>query len=629
MIGYSDEVNERPLLPICHITTKAHIEIVISEDGNFKRAHVITNKKDMTTIIPCTEGSAGRAGSKPECHPLCDKLQYIAGDFLRYGGSVTTGFISNPQEPHKTYLEILTHWCQSEFVHPKAKAVLNYTQKGTVVKDLIQNQILLVDDENKLLSKDKAKALREKNISDIFSVISSQNDAFVRWIVESPDIFESRVWRDKTLWASWINFYLDSKEKEPLCFVTGEDAILTYSHPKYILREGDGAKLISSNDTNGFTYRGRFLNDLQACNVSLEVSQKSHYALAWLISRQGYIRDNFAIVAWATSGINIPKPTDDPLSIIGIENITTDDLTVAATAQNMAIKLKKKIAGYGKDLGDTTDVVVMGLDSATPGRMAITFYRELTGSDFLERIDDWHTSCAWIHIYRTIDLPDEKNGKNKRIHIPFIGAPAPSDIAEACYGRNVDEKLRKSTIKRILSYIIDGQQLPRDLVESAVRQASNRIAKDKWEWEKTLSIACALYKKYNRKENYQMALEENRKTRDYLYGRLLALAENLEQWALSTSQEKRATNAERLMQRFAEHPYSTWRTIELSLAPYKARLGGKSITRQRMIDEVIASFDPEDFVSDKRLSGEFLLGYHCQRQALYLNSEKSEASDDK
>jgi CRISPR-associated protein Csd1 len=41
---------------------------------------------------------------------------------------------------------------------------------------------------------------------------------------------------------------------------------------------------------------------------------------------------------------------------------------------------------------------------------------------------------------------------------------------------------------------------------------------------KVFSIACALYRKLNEKEGYDMALEEGRKTRDYLYGRLLALA---------------------------------------------------------------------------------------------------------
>ena len=111
-----------------------------------------------------------------------------------------------------------------------------------------------------------------------------------------------------------------------------------------------------------------------------------------------------------------------------------------------------------------------------------------------------------------------------------------------------------------------------------------------------------------------MALDEERKTRDYLYGRLLALADSLEQWALNKTGEDRQTNAARLMQRFADHPYSTWRTIELSLAPYKARLGGQSQKRQELIDKVHAMFDPpEDYTSDRPLSGEFLLGYHCQR----------------
>ncbi len=119
-----------------------------------------------------------------------------------------------------------------------------------------------------------------------------------------------------------------------------------------------------------------------------------------------------------------------------------------------------------------------------------------------------------------------------------------------------------------------------------------------------------------------MALDESRKTRDYLYGRLLALADSLEQWALTIAGEDRQTNAARLMQRFAEHPYSTWETIELSLAPYKARLGGQSQKRQALIDKVHDMFDPpEDYTSDKKLSGEFLLGYYCQREALWISQK--------
>ena len=625
-IGYSEEEGVRPLLPICHITTQAHIEIVISKDGSFRRAQVITNKVDAPTIIPCTEGSASRSGSKPENHPLCDKLQYVAGDFSRYGGMVTSGFAKDPEKPYRNYVDILTKWQQSGFAHPKAEAVLSYVNKGTVIKDLVDHQILFVGRDHKFL--DKSEVKREKDVKDIFSVVDPQDGAFIRWVVESPGVPEAKVWKDKTLWDSWKNYYLSTKEKEPLCFVTGENAILTSNHPKYIRREGDGAKLISSNDTSGFTYMGRFLTDTQACNVSLEVSQKSHYALAWLISRQGYRKGDLAIVAWATSGAPIPKPTDDPLSML-LGELPTDAPSTVSTAQDVAIKLKKKIAGYGKEIGSTTDIVVMGLDSATPGRLAITYYRELTGSDFLQRIDDWHESCAWLHRYGFIEIQDEKSNKPKKKYIPFIGAPTPNDIAEAVYGSRLDDKLRKTTIARLLPCIIDGQPIPRDLVESAVRRAANRAGmSSEYEWNKTLSIACALFRKHNRKESYDMTLDPNRKTRDYLYGRLLALAESLEEWALNLAGEDRPTNAARLMQRFSERPYSTWRTIELALTPYKARLGGKSKKRQSMIDEVIASFNDNDFIYDRRLSGEFLLGYHCQREFLRNSRVEDVDGDD-
>ena len=118
-----------------------------------------------------------------------------------------------------------------------------------------------------------------------------------------------------------------------------------------------------------------------------------------------------------------------------------------------------------------------------------------------------------------------------------------------------------------------------------------------------------------------MALETDRATRDYLFGRLLAIADNMESLALYTANESRDTNAAKLMRRFADHPCSTWRNIELSLNPYKSRLRasrpGALVTREKLLDSVVAMFKPEDFTSDGKLTGEFLLGYHCQRSALW------------
>jgi CRISPR-associated protein Csd1 len=634
MIGAGSDDNEIPLLPICHTTQKAQIEIVLDENGNFKRARVVP-KDEARTIIPCTESSAGRTSGE-SAHPLCDKLQYLAADYKGFGGE------KGPY--HESYLVWLAKWVESG-VPEKVRLIYEYVKQGKVIADLVTHKILFADQKNKLFTQRPGE--KDKNAGlDIFDLlpgridpkngklINWQAEAFVRWKVEIPNDPQSATWNAPEIIQSWIDYYSATKQKKALCYVTGEESFSADQHPAKLRNDGDKAKIISSNDSSGYTFRGRFLTADQAATVGFETTQKAHFALRWLIGRQGYNRYGLAIVAWATSGKPVPQITDDPPSLLW-GNAPTEEDPNAYTAQELGVKLRNRIAGYGKELGKTDEVVVMALDSATTGRMAITYYLDLTGSDFLQRINNWHTTCEWLHRYG--EVLDRKSGKPRK-NVPFVGAPAPADIAEAAYGR-LDDKLRKATIVRLLPCIMDGQPIPRDLVESVVRRASNRVgiknsddkkyhSDEEYTWKKTLSIACALFKKSRQgKEKYEMSLDESRRTRDYLYGRLLALADSLEAWALDEAHESRATNAARFMQRFAERPYSTWRTIELALTPSKARLGGKSKKRQKMIDEVIASFEPKDFMSDKRLSGEFLLGYHSQREFLRPSRTQEENSE--
>jgi CRISPR-associated protein Csd1 len=599
-----------------------HIEIVIDGDGNFRRARFV-DKDNSTTIIPATEKSAGKAGIKPESHPFSDKLQYLAGDFVDFGGEVTSGFSKDPTEPYRNYVYLLSKWCHSQYRHPKVHAVLSYVQKKSLIRDLVTQKVLLLNESGKLQRKDEA--IREKNGKDIFSVVDPQDKAFIRWVVEYPENIETRAWLDRTLWESWINFYLNSRTGTGLCMVTGQDQLLTDNHPKYIRREGDNAKIISANDANGYTFRGRFIDDSQACGVGIETSHKAHNALAWLISRQGYQAGDLSVVAWAVSGATIPQPTEDTFTTL-YGNLPSEESKHADTAQDVSIRLKKKIAGYRQTIGERGDIVVMAVDTATEStaRLSIVYYRALNGSEFLERIENWHTTCSWRHTYHAIREQDEK-GKNKNRYIPFIGAPAPSDIAEAAYGSRLDDKLKKATVKRLLPCIIDGQPIPRDLVESVIRRASNPAGLSGYEWSKALTIGCALYRKFKYgKENFIMALDETRNTRDYLFGRLLAIADVLEERTLSEAEKKRPTNATRYMQQFSQRPFSTWKQIHELLTPYLMRLGDNASYYKWLISQVKYQFDPEDFTSNKPLTGEYLLGYYCQRQKMWEKKEKPE-----
>ncbi len=617
-IGVMEDENQIPLLPICHTTQKAHIQIALNDKGEFLRASVVP-KSEARTIIPCTEKSGGRTSGE-SAHPLCDKLQYVAGDYLRYGGNKESYFDS--------YEKQLVEWCSSSHRHPKVVAVLTYIQQKSVIADLIAAHILHMGEDQKLL---KQWLDKDNKVPEIFSLLPGrfnkkgelenwQADAFVRWIVEMPGDPQAAVWSDQTIWQRWSDYYSSREVKRDVCYVTGEMSPLADQHPAKIRNDGDKAKLLSSNDNSNFTFRGRFSTADQACGVGYEVTQKAHSALRWLVSRQGYRSGDQAIVAWATSGAEIPDLVVDTLDLFNKETAQSQIASPVSTAQHLAIALSKLIAGYKTDLGENDKVVVMGMDSATPGRMAITFYRELTGSDFLTRVLNWHQSCAWWQYY----------GRDKETKTPirFIGAPAPRDIAWAAYGRRIDDKLKKATVERILPCIIDGSAFPGDVVQSAVRHTSNRTGLEAWEWEKALGITCSIYRHYYHERRYEMALETERHTRDYLFGRLLATADLLEALALYLVKEKRETTAARLMQRFADHPASTWKTIELSLSPYIARLGLRAAKYRKVMDEVMCAFETEDFINDRPLTGEFLIGYHCQRSALWPRGEDTQEETD-
>jgi CRISPR-associated protein Csd1 len=622
--------------PESHTTARVHIEIVLDGEGNFKRAAVV-DKTDATTVIPCTEDSAARAGTKPAPHPLCDALQYIAADFREHGGRVTSGFEADTAEPHKSYAEQLGKWGGISS-HPKTKAVLAYVRRGKVIEDLLKHGTLPIDSAGDI---QRERPISPKEQHPIWSVIpagQAPDKAVVRWRVEIEGEPASGSWEDHGLIENWKAYYPTAIEVEDLCMVRGEKEPLASFHPAKLRHAGDKAKLISSNDSSGFTFRGKFTDKKQACGVGYEVTQKAHSALRWLITRQGYRNGSQVFVSWAVSGKPIPQPLNDsygwldepaelPLAADGATDQYRD------LGQSFALKLGKYMAGYRQKIRPTEEIVILGLDAATPGRMSITYHRELLGSEFLDQIEQWHCALAWPQ-RRTLQEQNPGRGRGSARVVWDVRAPVPRGIAEAAYGRRLDDKLKRATVERLLPCIVEGQPLPRDLVESATKRAANRHGMDNWEWEKTLGVACALFKGYfsrnpnpEQRRDYTMGLDENCTSRDYLYGRLLAIAERIESIALHVANEKRPTTAARMMQRFADHPNSTWRTIELSLQPYMQRLqssrGGFLHNMCELLDKVCGMFQKEEFQSERPLSGEFLLGYHCQRLEWNKDKDKS------
>ncbi len=650
---------EKRLMPISHTPQNAHINIILDGEGNFLSASVLEKTQ---IILPATEDSASRSSGEAP-HPLADKLQYVAKDYAALGGQKKAYFTN--------YEKQLQKWCDSEYGHEKVKAVLRYIKKGTVIQDLVNLKILHVDADNKLLTTWEGQ---EDEQPTLFKVLPKekgtldQGSALVCWTVEKTGDPVAQTWKDGTIQASWIAYDATNGGEKGLCYITGRQQPLSTKHPAKIRHSGDKAKLISSNDTSGYTYRGKFIEDNQACGVGFEVSQKAHNALGWLIQRQGFRNGDQAYVAWAVSGKEIPNPLADAYSVMDEEPKEIDLGT--NLAQDYAIRLRNYMAGYAAKLKPNEQIIIMGVDSATPGRMGIIYYREMFSYEFLERLEKWHEEFAWyqLHIQEIIDEKSKK--KFSKTTYP-ISSPIPKHIAFAAYGENVTDNLKKKTIERLLPRIVDGSPFPFDLVESCVRKVSNRNAypRDKQGkqslWEEHLGIACALYRGYthrglgctkepsafpctlrkegnyyhqypdtNQRRSFDMALEENYHSRDYLYGRLLAVAERIEEIALSASDENRPTNAARLMQRFADRPAQTWLTIYKALDPYMQRLQASAKPSFRTflhnqheeIQAIKNAFTIEDYNNNAPLSGEFLLGYYCQRQKMKQDSAEKAAN---
>lgn len=582
------------LLPISHITQQANIEVTIDERSNILSARVLLDKADMNTIIPCTEDSASRTSS-PVPHPLFDKLQYIAGDYIKYGGQ-------DKPFRYTEYIDFLNKWCMSAYSNKKVCTLFQYLSRGSLIKDLVDLKILYCDSNGILMDKwegdkDKTPAIFKSNVAQI--------DSFVRFRVVGYDHI-TKINEDPEVQNSFISFYLSTTDESDLCYITGKTVKCTDKHQKYIRYPGDGAKLISSNDSSGFTFRGRFDNSREALSVSYEVSQKAHNALKWLIEKQGINESGEIFLAWGTNNEQIPSIVSDTVDMFAI----VDDSNVN-TESEFSSRLKDAIKSYSLDLTHDSEIIIMVIDAATPGRLSINYYQEILGDDFLKRIEYWHKTCYWLHTYK----------KRGAVAKSFVGAPSLRDIVTTAYGSNVNDKLAKQTLERLLPCVLRKASIPVDIMLSALHRVSNPMAMEWWEWEKALSIACALFNKYSEKERYSMALDERITNRDYLYGRLLAVADQIENLSYDKWGE-RQTNAKRYMQAFSQKPFKTWTLISQNLVPYQAKLGPKANWYNDLMSYIHSKFNFEDFQNDTPLSGLYLLGYHSQRQ-VFLDSLKA------
>ena len=611
------------LLPPFHTTVTAQITVTIDQNGNFMRAELVA-QNDKMTIIPVTEKSGSRTAGK-EPHPLCDNLRYLAGDYKDY--------YKDDGVCNELYMSQIEKWEKSTYSHEKVKAIYLYLKKATLIKDLVEQKIIKLNDNNQIDDKENMEGI-------------VQTKAFVRFIIRStgenlyreiPD----ECWKDRTLQDCYIKYVRSQEREKGMCYLTGNMESISYLHSKKIRNEGDGAKLISANDSQNFTYRGRFANREEAVAVGSETSQIVHNTLKWIIRKQGAFFDTMTIVTWESDQLSMPKWNMDTESIIteyeneqeendwdSWDDDWSEEEEVSDGNPITAEKFYKALNGYGKKVDNTSNMILLAFDAATPGRLAMIENVTLDTARYLKNIEKWHNDCNWIH---------EKWKDGKRIQ--FWGMVGVRDIADILFGIEnkgklsiVDgngKKLYAEVAKRLLPCIWYGSNIPYDYVNLAVVKASNPLTyKERKNWERVLTLACSMVKKNEKdrnKEEWNVALDKSAKDRSYLYGRLLAVADRIEYMTYDAKDNGRITNAKRYMSTFSQRPYETWKVIEENIQPYLAKLDVvKRKYYENLLSEICNLFDIDKFKENKKLDGLYLLGFLSQEYDLRFKKENSE-----
>lgn len=396
------------LLPTFHSTATAQITVTIDEEGNFLHGEQVP-ANDKFTIIPVTEKSGSRTSGK-EAHPLCDNLRYLAGDYPLY--------VADDGSCFEIYMEQLKKWYESEFCHDKVRAIYYYLQKKSLMHDLIEQKVLKQNEDGTLAEKETIQGI-------------DQSKAFVRFIVRSLSnpLTETvdECWKDKTLWEKYQQYQRSMEGEKGLCYLSGKRESISYLQPKKIRNEGDGAKLISSNDKDNFTYRGRFATKEEAFAIGNETSQKVHNALKWIIRRQGGTYDTMVFATWETAEdsageleVRWDSDTEHIISEFdewdtGLEDPEFDTNAIGAELFQKAMSGYRTLQNEEKCPTTMKYMVLLGVDAATPGRLAVVEAKKIEETRYLENIRKWHKDCWWRH---------EKWRDGKRIvYYGMVGIP--------------------------------------------------------------------------------------------------------------------------------------------------------------------------------------------------------------
>ena len=611
-IGLVDQqkgTNEPVLLPIYHTSLKSDgkniISVKLDRDGRFYKAEFMAS--DQTIIFPVTADSAARSGSNPAPHPLVDKLSYYVSEvsqsqYDQFHKQLANWIDFCEEGEVKDFLTRVQHFIsQSDFLSSILNSLFGENYKRDVLK------ITYVDATDK-----------EKNID-----LSS---CFLEFSIEQFHGFKTEsVTTYKDLHRSFISYTTTNQDNFGSCNISGRREPITNKHRGLM----GNAKIISVSN-KGEAYKGRFKEREDVFSVGYETSEKIHLMIKYLLENKNsstWLGSSQYLINWFSddltneSQLDIVKPAFDDL----FEDEDEEKSLVSLKPNEENKQIGSSFIKGQKLFGNDATYYVAILNKTSNGRIALKYFRQLQVSQLLNNLEKWQEHYSWE--------ARNKSGEYK------LKTPTFNDIITAAYGVDRERYLeldndsfRSDQYQQLVTALIDGRPLPSSIVKKLEANIKQRQKYPK-HWYQVQQVSLAVLHKQHRREFTPM-LDHEETDRSYLFGRLLAIYELIEEVHNSSKNPKldkkdaRVTNAERYWTAYSNQPATIMKVLDgkvrYCIDYLKTNETGYWMKLDNELKEIIQLLSPimMDKSVNQPLDYKFIFGYYAEKKYYYTKQGK-------
>lgn len=624
LVGNLDDKSSL-ILPIYHNSMKSNgkniVEIKINKKSELVDARFLEDGDIV--IFPVTEDSVARSsGIAP--HPLFDNFDYV----MQEG--------TNKSEAYICQQEAWLNYDEDDFV----KIIHDYIIKEKVFEDILSKLFK----EYKIL-KDKNVEYNDNSEKKAKKVTIDFSKVFLTFAVENYDgkkdlsLSENKNLQEKFIKFTKDIFARDKETEEIICNISGEKDFLCLKHKPLI----GSARLISQITANNENFLGRFDKPDETIKIGKESSQKIIQMAKSLLDGDNTARwlgEFTYALSWFSDDIQNKTDLDPTKKIEIIDlgplfDIAGEDLPQGNRNEGRKISDKTsesivKSFTSGKVLFSNESKYYMAIiDKVSNGRVAVKYFREMDSSRLKGNLVSWQNKYHWYRFTK------EKGKTNY--------TPSPLMLIQTAYGVEREKGLevaKKKFVtdqyKNILASIIEGRDMPKNIIQALEINIRNRLNYDKFWPQVKLCALAALREKEGIESNM---LDKKEIDRSYLFGRLLAIYEKTEAFTYNKDDE-RITNAEKLWSSYLNKPATMSMRLSDLIKPYDFKLHANEKTREirnilkreagDVIELIGENYKFNGVETNKPLNSGFLFGYQAQIKELdYLYKKTTRESGEK